>query len=166
MAELQLRRGNKRLLIEREILAKAAAWFAKGAVPNSKRSSNSGGRTRPPCRWVKCAGCSRSPVGSMPGRIAALGSCAQRRGALGADPGDLRALASHLRSPSHTRGAARSVPGTSGAKARSALDAPRVCCSAFFGVTTPTLRDFRPEDPQSWSDVEPPYDRPKDDLQQ
>ncbi|MGH8338642.1 MAG: transposase [Gammaproteobacteria bacterium] len=37
----RLRRENKRLLIEREILAKAAAWFAQETVPNSKRSSNS-----------------------------------------------------------------------------------------------------------------------------
>jgi hypothetical protein len=38
--------------------------------------------------------------------------------------------------------------------------------SAFFGVTTPTLRDFRPEEPQAWSDVESPLDRQKDDFQQ
>ncbi len=37
----RLRRENKRLLIEREILSKAAAWFAQETVPNSKRSSNS-----------------------------------------------------------------------------------------------------------------------------
>lgn len=41
-AELvQLRRDNKRLQLEREILSKAAAWFAQETVPNSKRSSNS-----------------------------------------------------------------------------------------------------------------------------
>jgi transposase len=37
----RLRRENKRLRIEREILSKAAAWFAQETVPNSKRSSNS-----------------------------------------------------------------------------------------------------------------------------
>lgn len=41
-AELvQLRRDNKRLQLEREILSKAAAWFAQETVPNSKRPSNS-----------------------------------------------------------------------------------------------------------------------------
>src|SRR5688572_13266778 len=40
-AELvQLRRQNKRLQIEREILSKAAAWFAQETVPNSKRTSD------------------------------------------------------------------------------------------------------------------------------
>ena len=37
----QLRRENKRLKMEREILAKAAAWFAQETAPNSKRSSDS-----------------------------------------------------------------------------------------------------------------------------
>jgi transposase len=37
----RLRRENKRLQMEREILAKAAAWFAQETAPNSKRSSNS-----------------------------------------------------------------------------------------------------------------------------
>jgi transposase len=36
----QLRRENKRLKMEREILAKAAAWFAKETT-SSKRSSDS-----------------------------------------------------------------------------------------------------------------------------
>ena len=38
---VRLRRENKRLLTEREILAKAAAWFAQETAPNSKRSSDS-----------------------------------------------------------------------------------------------------------------------------
>jgi transposase len=38
---VRLRRENKRLQMEREILAKAAAWFAQETAPNSKRSSNS-----------------------------------------------------------------------------------------------------------------------------
>jgi transposase len=37
----RLRRENKRLKMEREILAKAAAWFAQETTPNSKRSSDS-----------------------------------------------------------------------------------------------------------------------------
>jgi transposase len=37
----RLRRDNKRLKMEREILAKAAAWFAQETTPNSKNSSNS-----------------------------------------------------------------------------------------------------------------------------
>ena len=37
----RLRRENKRLKMESEILSKAAAWFAQETAPNSKRSSNS-----------------------------------------------------------------------------------------------------------------------------
>ena len=37
----RLRRENKQLRMEREILSKAAAWFAQETAPNSKRSSNS-----------------------------------------------------------------------------------------------------------------------------
>jgi transposase len=37
----RLRRENRQLKLEREILSKAAAWFAQETVPNSKRSSNS-----------------------------------------------------------------------------------------------------------------------------
>jgi len=37
----QLRKENRQLKLEREILSKAAAWFAQETVPNSKRSSNS-----------------------------------------------------------------------------------------------------------------------------
>ena len=36
-----LRKENRQLKLEREILSKAAAWFAQETVPNSKRSSNS-----------------------------------------------------------------------------------------------------------------------------
>ena len=40
--ELQrLRRENERLREEREILKKAAAWFAQETAPNSKRSTDS-----------------------------------------------------------------------------------------------------------------------------
>jgi transposase len=38
---VRLRRENKRLQMEREILSKAAAWFAQETAPNSKRHSGS-----------------------------------------------------------------------------------------------------------------------------
>ena len=37
----RLRRENRQLLMEREILSKAAAWFAQETLPSSKRSSDS-----------------------------------------------------------------------------------------------------------------------------
>ena len=37
----RLRKENRQLKLEREILSKAAAWFAQETVPSSKRSSNS-----------------------------------------------------------------------------------------------------------------------------
>lgn len=37
----KLRGENRQLKLEREILSKAAAWFAQENVPNSKRSSGS-----------------------------------------------------------------------------------------------------------------------------
>ena len=37
----RLRRENRQLKLEREILSKAAAWFAQETVPNSKKSSRS-----------------------------------------------------------------------------------------------------------------------------
>ncbi len=37
----RLRKENKQLKLEREILSKAAAWFAQETAPNSKRSSDS-----------------------------------------------------------------------------------------------------------------------------
>ena len=37
----QLRRENLRLKLERDILSKAAAWFAQETAPNTKRSSGS-----------------------------------------------------------------------------------------------------------------------------
>jgi transposase len=37
----QLRKENRQLKLEREILSKAAAWFAQESVVSSKRSSNS-----------------------------------------------------------------------------------------------------------------------------
>jgi transposase len=37
----QLRRENRQLKLERDILTKAAAWFAQESLPNSKRSSGS-----------------------------------------------------------------------------------------------------------------------------
>ena len=38
---VRLRRENRQLKLEREILSKAAAWFAQESAPNSKRSSGS-----------------------------------------------------------------------------------------------------------------------------
>ena len=37
----QLRREDRRLKLERDILSKAAAWFAQETAPNTKRSSGS-----------------------------------------------------------------------------------------------------------------------------
>jgi transposase len=37
----KLRRENRQLKLEREILSKAAAWFAQENAPNTKRSSGS-----------------------------------------------------------------------------------------------------------------------------
>jgi len=37
----RLRKANRQLKLEREILAKAAAWFAQETAVNSKRSSRS-----------------------------------------------------------------------------------------------------------------------------
>lgn len=38
---VRLRRENRQLKLEREILSKAAAWFAQETAPNSKRFSGS-----------------------------------------------------------------------------------------------------------------------------
>ena len=37
----KLRRENRQLKLERDILSKAAAWFAQETAPNSKRSTDS-----------------------------------------------------------------------------------------------------------------------------
>ena len=37
----QLRRENRRLKLERDILSNAAAWFAQETAPNTKRSAGS-----------------------------------------------------------------------------------------------------------------------------
>ena len=47
----RLRKKNRQLKLEREILSKAAVWPAQETVPNTKRSSNSRRRTRPPFRF-------------------------------------------------------------------------------------------------------------------
>ncbi|MCZ0953809.1 MAG: hypothetical protein OXQ89_19805 [Rhodospirillaceae bacterium] len=47
----RLRKANRQLRLEREILATAAAWFAQETAVNSKRSSTSLKRTRPPIRF-------------------------------------------------------------------------------------------------------------------
>ena len=46
----RLKRENRRLRLEREILAKAAAWFARGTVPMPSGRSSSQGRTGPRIR--------------------------------------------------------------------------------------------------------------------
>ena len=56
----RLRRENKQLRLERDILSRAAAWFARetGVIPSG--SSNSRARTRPLSRsppWRACSGC-------------------------------------------------------------------------------------------------------------
>jgi transposase len=38
---VKLRRENRQLKIEREILSKATAWFAQETAPNTKNSSDS-----------------------------------------------------------------------------------------------------------------------------
>src|ERR1700737_3920233 len=56
-----LRRENKRLIEEREILSKAAARFAQETEKKSKGSSRSGARTRLVSRSARCAVCWKSP---------------------------------------------------------------------------------------------------------
>src|ERR1043165_9424672 len=64
----RLRLENARLKEEREILSKAAAWFAGETEKKSKRSSSSWTRTRPCSRSARCAECWRSPpAGTTPG---------------------------------------------------------------------------------------------------
>src|SRR3954464_11829485 len=70
---IRLRRENKQLRQERDILSRAAAWFARetGAVPSG--CSGSSARTRPgspSASWRACSAC-RRPA-SMPGAAGRL----------------------------------------------------------------------------------------------
>ena len=67
----RLRRENKQLRLERDILSKAAAWFARetGTLPSG--SSGSGAQTRPHSlllQWRACSACRR--LASMRGGAA------------------------------------------------------------------------------------------------
>ncbi len=92
----RLRRENRRLREEREILARARAWFARGTGP--RRSTGSWERTRPsftPPRWP---GCSVSPERVLCVTEAeALRAGAVRRRAGAPDSGDPRAEPPDLR---------------------------------------------------------------------
>jgi transposase len=100
----RLRRENKQLRLERDILSRAAAWFARetGAIPpgssNSERASGflSG----------RCDGARARRVGVWLSRLAtptAFGAYAGRCGAAEADPNDPRQLARDLRRTSRSR---------------------------------------------------------------
>jgi transposase len=56
----RLKRENRQLNEEREILSKAAAWFAQESAPNTKRSADSQRQTTPPTGHGLCADCSGS----------------------------------------------------------------------------------------------------------
>ena len=64
----QLRRENRQLRVEREILSKAAAWFARETNAIPAKGSGSGAITRQDTRSPPCAGCWVSPpVATMHG---------------------------------------------------------------------------------------------------
>ena len=66
----RLRRDNKQLRIEREILAKAAAWFARETDSIPSTSSSSRALTRISIPSPPCAACWKSrPAGTMRGAV-------------------------------------------------------------------------------------------------
>ena len=65
---VRLRRQLRQVQMERDILAKATAWFAGRSDATSTKSSDSLWRTRPTFLCAPCAAPSVSPpAGSMPG---------------------------------------------------------------------------------------------------
>src|SRR3977135_3881605 len=56
-----LRRENRQLKVEREILSKAAAWFARETNAIPSKGSSSGARAGPSTLWPRCAACWASP---------------------------------------------------------------------------------------------------------
>jgi transposase len=67
----RLRRENRLLREEREILKKAAAWFAREASATPSKESSSGAPTRPSIPWRRCAVYWASPpAASTPGATA------------------------------------------------------------------------------------------------
>ena len=65
---VRLRRQLRQVQMERDILAKATAWFAGRSDATSTKSSDSGWRTRPTYPCAPCAECwAFQPAGFTPG---------------------------------------------------------------------------------------------------
>src|SRR5262249_14760639 len=72
--ELQrLRRENRQLKVERDILSRAAAWFARETKTVPPKDTGSGARNGPFMRWPRCAAFwASAPAAIMRGGDAAL----------------------------------------------------------------------------------------------